>query len=131
MPCVDCYRGHDHSGPVSGIETKLHDHDVYVAEPDTQADARRGLIVVLSDAFGWDTTNLRRLCDSYARRTGCKVYLPDFMYGEVNVPIFHCYIFEVCNDLLKGVGTAAHPSTKSLIDRIIGEGGFWGWLVKP
>lgn len=92
MPCVDCYRGHDHPGPVGGIETKLFDHDVYVAQPDAQTNAQRGLIVVLSDAFGWNTTNLRRLCDSYARRTGCKVYLPDFMYGKFNstfsIPLF-------------------------------------------
>lgn len=83
MPCVDCYRGHDHDGPVDGVEINFHGHDVYVAEPNPQtgAAARRGLIVVLSDAFGWNTTNLRGLCDSYARRTGCKVYLPDFMYG--------------------------------------------------
>lgn len=53
MPCVDCYRGHDHAGPVGGIETEFHGHDVYVSEPGTETTgARRGLIVVLSDAFG-------------------------------------------------------------------------------
>lgn len=40
-------------------------------------------------------------------------------------------IFRVFNNLLNVIGTAAHPSTKSLVDRILGERGFWGWLVKP
>ena len=84
MPCVDCYTGHEHAGPVGGIETSFHGHDVYVADPDAQTGARRGLVVVLSDAFGCNTTNLRRLCGSYATRTGCKAYLPDFMYGKFN-----------------------------------------------
>ncbi|KAL5592833.1 hypothetical protein FOBRF1_013141 [Fusarium oxysporum] len=108
MPCADCYRGHDHPGPVHGRETKLHGHDVYVAEPQTKEVSTKGLIVVLSDAFGWNTTNLRGVADRYAERTGCRVYLPDFMHG-----------------------TAAPASIKAVIDSVLNEGGFWGWLVKP
>ncbi|KAJ5182096.1 hypothetical protein N7449_012243 [Penicillium cf. viridicatum] len=108
MPCADCYRGHDHPGPIHGLETRLHGHGVYVTEPQSKHAAQKGLIVVLSDAFGWNTANLRRLADSYAERTSSKVYVPDFMYG-----------------------TAAPASTKALVDRILSEGGLWGWLVKP
>ncbi|KEZ45382.1 hypothetical protein SAPIO_CDS2214 [Scedosporium apiospermum] len=108
MACVDCYRGHDHPGPASGREIKLHGYDVYVTEPQAEGRTAKELIVVLSDIFGWNTTNLRRLADSYAERTGCKVYIPDFMHG-----------------------TAAPPSIKKVIDRILNERGLWGWLVKP
>ncbi|KAH6956122.1 Alpha/Beta hydrolase protein [Fusarium avenaceum] len=108
MPCADCYRGHDHLGPVYGREAKLHGHDVYIAEPQTKPVSQTGLIVVLSDAFGWDTINLRGVADRYAERTGCKVYLPDFMHG-----------------------TSAPASIKSVIDRVLSEKGFWGWLLKP
>ncbi|KZM22430.1 hydrolase [Ascochyta rabiei] len=56
--------------------------DVYITEPpESSAERSQNVIVLFSDAFGWSTTNLRRLADSYARRTGCRVYLPDFMYG--------------------------------------------------
>ena len=81
MPCASCYTGHDHPGPVHGREAKLHGHDVYIAEPPTKGVSQTGLIVILSDVFGWDTTNLRGVADRYAERTGCRVYLPDFMHG--------------------------------------------------
>ncbi|CAG9986889.1 unnamed protein product [Clonostachys byssicola] len=108
MPCADCYRGHDHLGPIHGREATLHGHDVYITEPQTKPVSQTGLIVVLSDAFGWDTINLRGVADRYAERTGCKVYLPDFMHG-----------------------TSAPASIKAVIDRILTEKSFWGWLVKP
>lgn len=82
MSCADCYTGHDHPGPVYGRETKLHGHDVYVIEPQTKVLSTKGLIVVISDAFGWNTTNLRGVADRYAERTGYRVYVPDFMHGE-------------------------------------------------
>ncbi|CAH0024564.1 unnamed protein product [Clonostachys rhizophaga] len=108
MPCADCYRGHDHLGPVHGHEAMLHGLDVYITEPQTGPVSQTGLIVVLSDAFGWNTINLRGVADRYAERTGCKVYLPDFMHG-----------------------TSAPASIKSVVDRVLTEKGFWGWLVKP
>ncbi|KAM0236614.1 hypothetical protein ACHAP5_009300 [Fusarium lateritium] len=108
MPCADCYTGHDHSGPVYGRETTLHSHDVYVAEPQTKEVFTKGLIVVMSDAFGWNTTNLRGVADRYAERTGYRVYLHDFMYG-----------------------TSAPASIKPVIDSVLNDGGFWGWLVNP
>lgn len=83
MSCPDCFRGHDHPGPTTGVETVLYGLDVYVTEPtDDSEHANKGVVIMFSDAFGWATTNLRQLADSYARRTGCKVYIPDFMYGR-------------------------------------------------
>lgn len=83
MSCPDCFRGHEHPGPTTGTETTLYGHNVYVTEPLERADGEAsGLIVIFSDAFGWSTNNLQRLADSYARRTGCRVYIPDFMYGR-------------------------------------------------
>ncbi|KAI8722747.1 DLH domain-containing protein [Fusarium sp. LHS14.1] len=108
MPCANCYTGHDHPGPVYGREAKLHGHDVYIAEPQTKGVSQTGLIVILSDVFGWDTTNLRGVADRYAERTGCRVYLPDFMHG-----------------------TSAPGWTKGVIDRILNEGGLLEWLAKP
>ncbi|RKL36643.1 hypothetical protein BFJ72_g8192 [Fusarium proliferatum] len=108
MPCAGCYTGHDHPGPVCGRETKLHGHDVYVTEPQTKLLSTKGLIVVMSDAFGWSTTNLRGVADRYAERTGYRVYVPDFMHG-----------------------TSAPASIKPVIDSVLNDGGLWGWLVKP
>ncbi|KAF2008789.1 hypothetical protein BU24DRAFT_474740 [Aaosphaeria arxii CBS 175.79] len=71
MSCPDCFRGHDHPGPTTGIETKMYGLDVYVSNPPESASGEiNGLIIIISDAFGWATNNLRRLADSYAKRTG-------------------------------------------------------------
>ncbi|KAG5812693.1 hypothetical protein H9Q74_006804 [Fusarium xylarioides] len=100
MPCTDCYTGHDHPGPVYGREAKLHGHDVYVTEPQTKQVSTKGLIVVMSDAFGWNTTNLRGVADRYAERTGCRVYVPDFM-SIVSVQVLG--IWRLIWNLLKAV----------------------------
>ena len=81
MSCPDCFNGHVHTGESRGIEVRLHGIDTYVVEPDNATETRR-IIVVVSDAFGWKTNNLRLLADTYAKRTGCRIYLPDFMNGK-------------------------------------------------
>ncbi|KAH7074020.1 Alpha/Beta hydrolase protein [Paraphoma chrysanthemicola] len=82
MSCPDCFRGQDHFGPTTGSETVMYGLDVYITKPPESSDMHsQNVIVLFSDAFGWGTTNLRQLADSYARRTGCHVLLPDFMYG--------------------------------------------------
>ena len=83
MSCPDCFSGHDHVGVTTGKETDLHGLRTYVTEPPPESSRRPdgGVIVIISDAFGWSTVNLRLLADSYARRLGCRVYLPDFMDG--------------------------------------------------
>ncbi|KAH7112068.1 Alpha/Beta hydrolase protein [Dendryphion nanum] len=109
MSCPDCFRGHDHHGPTTGFETTLHGLQTYITDPPKSSDkSSKHVIVIFSDAFGWATVNLRRLADSYARRTGCRVYLPDFMYG-----------------------TAAPAWVKTNMDRISTEKGLWNMIMKP
>ncbi|KAJ6009626.1 hypothetical protein N7499_004977 [Penicillium canescens] len=108
MPCADCFKGNDHPGPCNGAEESLYGHQVYVARPQGDHPRHKAVIVVFSDMFGWDTANLRRLADSYAERTGCVVYVPDFMHG-----------------------TSAPAWMKRNLDQITGEWGFWAWMVKP
>ncbi|KAH6699710.1 Alpha/Beta hydrolase protein [Leptodontidium sp. 2 PMI_412] len=107
MSCPDCFNGHVHSGEVKGIESQLHGIDTYVVEPDNTAEIK-GLIVVVSDAFGWKTNNLRLLADTYAKRTGCRIYLPDFMNGK-----------------------AAPQWMMSVIDQILTDHSFYSWVIKP
>ncbi|KAH7089419.1 Alpha/Beta hydrolase protein [Paraphoma chrysanthemicola] len=82
MSCPDCFRGQDHFGPTAGSETVMYGLDVYITRPPESSDKHsQNVIVLFSDAFGWGTTNLRLLADSYARRTGAQVLLPDLMDG--------------------------------------------------
>ncbi|KAL8402700.1 hypothetical protein RB596_009173 [Gaeumannomyces avenae] len=64
-----------------GSVTRLHGLDAYVTEP---ADGRpiRGVIVIVSDAYGWEFPNSRLLADRYADKGGYRVLLPDFFDGE-------------------------------------------------
>lgn len=86
MQCADCFKGHDHPGPCEGEIEVLHGLDVYVSRRRLTQPERKSIIVVLSDMFGWDTTNVRRLSDMYAERTGCVLYVPDFMHGKPRPP---------------------------------------------
>lgn len=132
MSCPDCFRGHDHPGPVNGFETELHAHKVYVTEPpERERGGVKGLIVILTDAFGWNTVNIRRVADSYARRTGCRVYIPDFMYGKPTAPRSSHPSYNAHQADSRTTGTAAPPSMKSVMDRLVSERGIWGWLAKP
>lgn len=92
MSCPDCYRGSVHEGQPRGEVTKAYGLDTYVVNP---ADGRpaKGIVVILPDAFGWEFVNMRLLADSYADKGEFKVYVPDFMKGELRV---HPYIY-ICD----------------------------------
>ncbi|EJT73782.1 hypothetical protein GGTG_07638 [Gaeumannomyces tritici R3-111a-1] len=64
-----------------GSVTRLHGLDAYVTEP---ADGRpiRGVVVIVSDAYGWEFPNSRLLADRYADKGGYRVLLPDFFDGH-------------------------------------------------
>ncbi|KAH7118190.1 Alpha/Beta hydrolase protein, partial [Dactylonectria estremocensis] len=81
MSCPDCFRGAVSSTQTKGIETTIHGVPTYVAEPENEA-IPKGIIVVITDAFGWKFANNRVLCDRYAKRGGFLVYCPDFMNGR-------------------------------------------------
>ena len=85
MSCRDCFSGHVHPGTATGSETTLHGLPAYVAEPP-EGTPVKGLIVVVPDAYGWKIVNTRTLADAYAKRTGCRVYVVEFMDG-----MYPCY----------------------------------------
>ncbi|KAK6329718.1 hypothetical protein TWF696_003584 [Orbilia brochopaga] len=81
LPSVCCMRGCLHDGNPTGTEEVVHGLNTYVARPGDGSDGK-GTVVIVADAFGWDFINLRLLADSYARRGGFRVLLPDFHFGS-------------------------------------------------
>jgi len=80
-PCPDCFRGSIIDAHPTGTETTIHGIPTYVAQPEDGVKPK-GIIVVITDAFGWDFVNNRVLSDHYAKRGGFLVYCPDFMMGH-------------------------------------------------
>jgi dienelactone hydrolase len=76
--CPDCLTGSVKEGTPSGTVTILHGLNTYIARPE---GTPKGLVVIIPDMFGWEITNSRFLADSYAKKGGFLVYLPDFMAG--------------------------------------------------
>lgn len=74
-----CATGSLHTGTPTGHIEKLHGLDCYVA--DAPSDSPKGVIVIISDAFGWTLPNNRILADDYAKQ-GFQVYLPEFMVSH-------------------------------------------------
>jgi dienelactone hydrolase len=83
MSCPDCFRGGVSASEPTGKETTLHGLPTYVAEPEAGVTPK-GLIVVITDAFGWEFVNNRVLSDRYAK-AGYLVYCPDFMNGKLSI----------------------------------------------
>ncbi len=81
MACPDCFTGTTHEGTPTGKVTTIHGLPTYVAEPP-EGVKPKGLIVVIPDAFGWEFVNNRLVSDTYAKKGGFLVYLPDFMDGK-------------------------------------------------
>jgi dienelactone hydrolase len=80
MSCPDCFRGGVSNNHPYGTETTIHGFRTYVAQPEDDITPK-GIIVMITDAFGWDFVNNRVLCDHYAKKGGFLVYCPDFMNG--------------------------------------------------
>ncbi|KAK3335623.1 Alpha/Beta hydrolase protein [Cercophora scortea] len=80
MSCPDCLRGHVRDGTPTGKVAQIHGRATYVAEPPSGTQPK-GVVVMVSDIFGWDFVNSRLLADHYAASGGFLVYLPDFMDG--------------------------------------------------
>lgn len=83
MSCPDCFSGHVRDDTPKGHVTTLHGLETYVAEPAVPADQVKGIVVIIPDAFGWEFVNNRTLADHYADMGKFRVYLPDFMKGEL------------------------------------------------
>ena len=85
MACKDCAAGNIHEADLKGRVETVHGLPTYISEP-SDAQQPKGIIVFICDAFGWEFPNNRALSDNYAKRTGCRVYCPDFMSGNVLSP---------------------------------------------
>jgi hypothetical protein len=84
MSCPNCFSGHLNQGTPTGREEVIFGRNAYIAEPKS-GTAAKGIIVIIPDAFGWQFVNNRILADHYAARGDFKVYLPDFMDGELEL----------------------------------------------
>jgi dienelactone hydrolase len=73
--------GSIHTGKPTGAEISFHDLPTYVARPD-EGTPEKGIIIFITDIFGWKFANSRLLADRYAKRGGYTVYIPDFMRGQ-------------------------------------------------
>jgi dienelactone hydrolase len=79
--CSSCVSGSIHSGTPTGREDIIHGLNTYITLPEEEA-VPKAIIVMIPDAFGWKMVNNRLLCDTYAKKGGYLVYLPDFMNGK-------------------------------------------------
>ncbi|KAK4546942.1 hypothetical protein LTR36_001674 [Oleoguttula mirabilis] len=74
-----CATGSLHTGTPTGRIEKLHGLDCYVADaPNGQP---KGIVIIITDAFGWKLPNNRILADQYAKRINAQVLMPDFLNG--------------------------------------------------
>jgi len=80
MSCSGCVSGTLHDGEPAGKEEVLHGLNVYVTKP-AESTTPKGLIVFITDAFGWRFVNNRLLADKYAKKGGFLVLIPDLMNG--------------------------------------------------
>jgi hypothetical protein len=88
MSCPACFSGHVHNGVPGGKIETIHGLPTYVATP-ADGVTPKGIIVVISDAFGWEFINNRILSDNYAEKGGFIVYLPDFMNGLLHPALIY------------------------------------------
>ncbi|RYP18764.1 hypothetical protein DL767_009764 [Monosporascus sp. MG133] len=80
MSCAACFTGTVHQTETKGKVSKLHNRDTYVSGPELIAS--KGVVVVISDAFGWELPNTRIWADRLAEKGGWTVLVPDFMDGR-------------------------------------------------
>jgi hypothetical protein len=72
MSCDNCKTGFAWNGKSTGKETKLGQHNAYVA-----GDNKDAAILIVCDIFGWTLPNVRLLADHYAKEANATVYVPD------------------------------------------------------
>ncbi len=88
LPCKDCASGFLHVGTPLGREEVIAGLNTYIIEPpqpsstDAAAIRSKGIIIIISDAFGWKLVNMRLVADAYAKRGSYTVYIPDFFDGH-------------------------------------------------
>ena len=80
MSCPDCLSGKVHDGHAKGKEIKLHGLDLYVT--GASGKNSKGIVIVISDAFGWKLSNTRVWADQIAEKGEWRVLVPDFLNGK-------------------------------------------------
>jgi len=85
MSCPECVSGHTHDGSPLGSTREIYELDTYVAQP-ANGVAPKGILIIITDAFGYSFVNVRLLADHYAASGGYLVYIPDFMKGRCLSP---------------------------------------------
>ncbi|EPE34693.1 alpha/beta-Hydrolase [Glarea lozoyensis ATCC 20868] len=83
--CPSCLTGTLHTTDPLGHTRTIHGLDTYIAQPPNKTTPK-GLIILISDAFGWTIPNSRLLADAYAQKGGFEVWVPDFMDGYAMSP---------------------------------------------
>lgn len=86
MVCPDCLSGHVRTETPKGRTAVIHGRDTYIAEPPAGVEPK-GVVIMLSDLFGWEFVNSRLLADQYAAKGPFIVYLPNLMSGAA-VPVW-------------------------------------------
>ena len=71
-----CTSGFSWHGTPQGRESKIFDHDVYIAGDDDD-EKKDVAILFLHDIFGWTFGNNRLLADHFAREVGGRVFVVD------------------------------------------------------
>ncbi|KAK0108548.1 hypothetical protein ONS95_003348 [Cadophora gregata] len=85
MSCPSCLTGGISTSQPTGTTSTIHGLPTYIASPPS-GTTPKAVIVLITDAFGWDFVNNRVLADHYAKRGGYLVYVPDFMNGKAMSP---------------------------------------------
>jgi dienelactone hydrolase len=91
MSCPACFSGGVHEGTPTGEETTMHGRQVYIAKPLNGVQPK-GIVIFITDAFGWQFVNNKLLCDAYAHKGQFMVIMPDFFNGSSTFPLcqFDC-----------------------------------------
>jgi Dienelactone hydrolase family len=92
VQCRDCVGGAIHTGRPTGSEDLFHGLKTYVTRPD-EGTPEKGIIIFITDIFGWKFPNSRLLADKYAKRGGYTVYVPDFMRGQSTLWNLSLHVF--------------------------------------
>jgi dienelactone hydrolase len=85
IQCRDCVSGNIHTGKPTGVQIVFHNLPTYVTGPG-EGTPEKGIIIFITDIFGWKFPNSRLLADKYAKKGGYTVYIPDFMKGQSPYP---------------------------------------------
>jgi dienelactone hydrolase len=79
--CSECVSGFLHEGTPKGEVGTIAKLPTYIAKP-ANGPSKSGVIVIITDIFGWEFLNNRLLADEYAEKLGRTIYVPDFMNGN-------------------------------------------------